>query len=266
MKKQGIFLTALIILALSSGCGKTQSVSETETTSEIENTVIEETEESTIETETEIASETETQSIEAETEPIATEEETEPETILPESETATVEEMAISEMDALMYAQANVNIRANYSKDSEKLGALQKGTGIKVTGVTADQNWYRVAYKEAEAFVAASYLGLEKPAEETPAPVVETPAPATPAPDAQAPAVETPAPPVEAPAPAETQQTPAPDAQASNPIPPDIGNGRALTNEDWNRMFEDPNFGRTGGHPGEVQNPDGTFSIVENWY
>ena len=229
MKKQGIFLTALIILALSSGCGKTQPVSETETTSEIENTVIEETEESTIETETETVSETETQSIEAETEPIATEEETEtePETILPESETATVEEMAISEMDALMYAQANVNIRASYSKDSEKLGALQKGTGIKVTGVTADQNWYRVEYKEAEAFVAASYLGLEKPAEETPAPAVETPAPT-----------------VETTAPAETQQTPAPDAQSSNPIPSDIGNGRALTNEDWNRMFEDPNFGR----------------------
>ena len=246
MKKQGIFLTALIILALSSGCGKTQPVSETETTSEIENTVIEETEESTIETETETVSETETQSIEAETEPIATEEETEtePETILPESETATVEEMAISEMDALMYAQANVNIRASYSKDSEKLGALQKGTGIKVTGVTADQNWYRVEYKEAEAFVAASYLGLEKPAEETPAPAVETPAPATPAPEAQAPAVETPAPPVEAPAPAETQQTPAPDAQASNPIPPDIGNGRALTPEDWHQMAQDPNFGR----------------------
>ena len=225
MKKQKIILTALILLALLSGCGKAQPVSETETTTEIEETVSVETEESTIETETEIASETETQSIEAETEPIATEEEAE--TILLESETVTVEEMAISEMDAMMYAQANVNIRASYSADSEKLGALQKGTRIKVTGVTADKNWYRVEYKEAEAFIAASYLGLEKPAEE-----------------ASAPAVETPAPTVETTAPAETQQTPASDAQSSNPIPSDIGNGRALTNEDWNRMFEDPNFGR----------------------
>ena len=225
MKKQKIILTALILLTLLSGCGKAQPVSETETTTEIEETVSVETEESTIETETEIASETETQSIEAETEPIATEEEAE--TILLESETVTVEEMAISEMDAMMYAQDNVNIRASYSADSEKLGALQKGTRIKVTGVTADKNWYRVEYKEAEAFIAASYLGLEKPAEE-----------------ASAPAVETPAPTVETTAPAETQQTPASDAQSSNPIPSDIGNGRALTNEDWNRMFEDPNFGR----------------------
>ena len=125
--------------------------------SAVEPETIEETEESAVETETGTESETET--------------------ILPESEAATAEEMAISEMDALMYAQTNVNIRASYSADSEKLGSLQKGTSIKVTGVTADQNWYRVEYKEAEAFVAASYLGLEKPAEEAPAPAVETPAP-----------------------------------------------------------------------------------------
>ncbi len=139
-----------------------ETLPETETIEETEETLpktetIEETEESVIETETGTESETET--------------------ILPESEAATAEEMAIPEMDALMYAQTNVNIRASYSADSEKLGTLQKGTSIKVTGVTADQNWYRVEYKEAEAFVAASYLGLEKPAEEAPAPAVETPAP-----------------------------------------------------------------------------------------
>ena len=125
--------------------------------SAVEPETIEETEESIIETETGTESETET--------------------ILSESETVTVEEVEIFEMDALMYAQANVNIRASYSADSEKLGTIQKGTSIKVTGVTADKNWYRVEYKEAEAFISASYLGLEKPAEEAPAPAVETPAP-----------------------------------------------------------------------------------------
>ncbi len=137
-----------------------------------ETEAIDEIEESAIEIET--IEETEESAVEAETE---TETESETETILPESETATVEEMAISEMDALMYAQANVNIRTSYSADSEKLGTLQKGTSIKVTGVTADQNWYRVEYKEAEAFVSASYLGLEKPVEEVSTPAVETPAP-----------------------------------------------------------------------------------------
>ena len=225
-KKIAAYLSLALLAGVICACGSVSSdqdqipTEKEETTTAFDST--EETEETLPETET--IEETEESAIETET---GTETESETETISLESETATAEEMEISEMDALMYAQANVNIRASYSADSEKLGTLQKGTSIKVTGVTADQNWYRVEYKEAEAFVAASYLGLEKPAEE-----------------ASAPAVETPAPTVETTAPAETQQTPAPDAQSSNPIPSDIGNGRALTNEDWNRMFEDPNFGR----------------------
>ena len=215
MKKQKrLFITALIILALSSGCGKTQPVSETETTSEIENTIIKETEESTIETETEIASETETQSIEAETEPIATEEETA--TILLESETATVEEMAISEMDAMMYAKANVNIRASYSKDSEKIGALGQGERVHVTGVTEDEQWFRVEDKTVggEGFISAAYLSSDKPVEES----VEESAPA-PA-ETQAPPAET-----QQPAPAETQQS----APVVNPGDEDLPSLEELT-------------------------------------
>ncbi len=173
-KKIAAYLSLALLAGVICACGsvpsdqdqipteKEETTTDFDGTDETEETLpepetIEETEESVIETETGTESETET--------------------ILPESEAATAEEMAIPEMDALMYAQANVNIRASYSADSEKLGTLQKGTSIKVTGVTADQNWYRVEYKEAEAFVAASYLGLEKPAEEVPAPAVETPAP-----------------------------------------------------------------------------------------
>ena len=183
-KKMAVYLSFALLAGVICACGSIPSdqdqipTEEEETTTDFDSTdeteetlpeteAIDEIEESVIETET--IEETEESAVEIETE-------SETETILPESETATAEEMAISEMDALMYAQTNVNIRASYSADSEKLGTLQKGTGIKVTGVTADQNWYRVEYKEAEAFVAASYLGLEKPAEEAPAPVVENPA------------------------------------------------------------------------------------------
>ena len=171
-KKIAAYLSLALLAGVICACGGVSSdqdqipTEKEETTTDFDST--DETEETLLETET--IEETEESAVETETE-------SETETILPESEAATAEEMAISEMDALMYAQANVNIRASYSADSEKLGTLQKGTSIKVTGVTADQNWYRVEYKEAEAFVAASYLGLEKPAEEAPAPAVETPAP-----------------------------------------------------------------------------------------
>ena len=175
-KKMAVYLSLALLAGVICACGsvpgdRDQIPTEEEgTTTAFDST--EETEETLPEPET--IEETEESAIETET---GTETESETETILPESETVTAEEMEISEMDALMYAQANVNVRASYSADSEKLGSLQKGTSIKVTGVTADQNWYRVEYKEAEAFVSASYLGLEKPAEEAPAPAVETPAP-----------------------------------------------------------------------------------------
>ena len=175
-KKMAVYLSLALLAGVICACGsvpgdRDQIPTEEEgTTTAFDST--EETEETLSEPET--IEETEESAIETET---GTETESETETISPESETATAEEMEISEMDALMYAQANVNVRASYSADSEKLGSLQKGTSIKVTGVTADQNWYRVEYKEAEAFVSASYLGLEKPAEEAPAPAVETPAP-----------------------------------------------------------------------------------------
>ena len=183
-KKMATYLSLVLLAGVICACGgvpgdqdqipteKEETTTDFDSTGETEEALpeteaIDEIKESAVEPET--IEETEESAVEIETE-------SETETILPESETATAEEMAISEMDALMYAKANVNIRASYSADSEKLGSLQKGSGIKATGVTADQNWYRVEYKEAEAFVAASYLGLEKPAEEAPAPVVENPA------------------------------------------------------------------------------------------
>ena len=170
-KKIAAYLSLALLAGVICACGSVSSdqaqipTEKEETTTDFDST--DETEETLPEPET--IEETEESAVETETE-------SETETILPESETATAEEMAISEMDALMYAQTNVNIRASYSADSEKLGTLQKGNSIKVTGVTADQNWYRVEYKGAEAFISASYLGLEKPAEEAPAPAVETPA------------------------------------------------------------------------------------------
>ena len=182
MKKNLYVAVCILFVAVVSGCGKSQPVSTPETAAETESVVTAETEESVIETET--ISEVETPIMEVETEPVVTEvetesvatedgtetvelAETESETVLPESEAATVEEVAISEMDAQMYAQANVNIRASYSKDSEKLGVLQRGTSVHVTGLTEDEKWFRVEdASNGERYVSAAYLGSEKPKEE----------------------------------------------------------------------------------------------------
>ena len=177
MKKNLCVAVCILSVALVSGCGKPQPVSAPETAAETESAVTAETEESVIETET--ISEIETPITEVETEPVVTEDETETvelietesETVPSETEEATVEEVAISEMDAQMYAQTNVNIRASYSKDSEKLGVLQRGTSVHVTGVTEDEKWFRVeATSNGEGYVSAAYLGNEKPKEEQQAP------------------------------------------------------------------------------------------------
>ena len=177
MKKNLCVAVCILSVALVSGCGKSQPVSAPETAAETESAVTAETEESVIKTET--ISEIETPITEVETESVVTEDETETveltetetETVLSESEEATVEEVAISEMDAQMYAQTNVNIRASYSKDSEKLGVLQRGTSVHVTGVTEDGKWFRVeATSNGEGYVSAAYLGSEKPKEEQQAP------------------------------------------------------------------------------------------------
>ena len=198
MKKNLYVAVCILFVAVVSGCGKSQPVSTPETAAETESVVTAETEESVIETET--ISEVETPITKVETEPVVTEDETEtveltetePETVLSETEEATVEEVAISEMDAQMYAQTNVNIRASYSRDSEKLGVLQRGASVHVTGVTEDGKWYRVDNSDnGSGFISGSYLGVSKPADPAPAPAVETPASTieTPAPEAPAPVV-----------------------------------------------------------------------------
>ena len=190
MKKKLYVAVCILSVAMVSGCGKSQPVSAPETAAETESVVTAETEESVIETEA--ISEIETPITEVETEPVVTEIETESiateaetveltetelesETVLPETEEATVEEVAISEMDAQMYAQTNVNIRASYSKDSEKLGVLQRGASVHVTGVTEDGKWYRVDNSDnGSGFISGSYLGVSKPAEPAPAETQDT--------------------------------------------------------------------------------------------
>ena len=74
-----------------------------------------------------------------------------------------VEEVAIEEMDATMYAITNVAVRENYSTTSERLRTLSTGEEVHVTGKTEDGLWMRIEEGDGEAFVASNYLSTEKP-------------------------------------------------------------------------------------------------------
>lgn len=155
MKKRFNILTAISVCLLFStlpgcGCGSastTEPIETMESTIETENVSQEET--------TQVPETMEKESV-IESEPVETEETMEPTESISE-------EIAITEMNETMYAITTVNIRSEASTDSDKLGALSTGESILVTGVTADELWYRVEEGETIGFVSSAYLSLEKP-------------------------------------------------------------------------------------------------------
>lgn len=69
----------------------------------------------------------------------------------------------VTSMSGTYYATTKLNVRSGPSKDSKKLGTLQSGQEITVTGKTAD-NWYQIQYLLIFSVPAASLLsaGLMK--------------------------------------------------------------------------------------------------------
>ena len=65
---------------------------------------------------------------------------------------------AVTEMNCVMYAKSDVNIRKEPSTSGKLLGALQKEEAILVTGKCRDVSWYRVEYNGTVAYVHANYL------------------------------------------------------------------------------------------------------------
>ena len=112
----------------------------------------EETEEMT---ETITTSETTTPATEPVTEP-STEPVTEP---APET-------FAVDEANGIMYANNDVNVRSGPDASYERVGHLNRGDGVEITGLT-ESGWYRIKFKGGEYFVSGKYLSAEKPAETT---------------------------------------------------------------------------------------------------
>ncbi len=69
--------------------------------------------------------------------------------------------LRILEMDAVMVALRNANLRAGPSAESEKVGQLKRGAEVTVTGKVTDGDWYRIEGEAGRAFVYAPLLGEE---------------------------------------------------------------------------------------------------------
>ena len=75
-----------------------------------------------------------------------------------EAEEESVEpEFTVEEYNAVLFVKKAVNVRKGPSTDYEKIGGLNKGDQIQITGI-ADTGWYQIQYNGATAYVASSYL------------------------------------------------------------------------------------------------------------
>lgn len=85
------------------------------------------------------------------------EEASEAEEVSEEEEESEEPEFTVEEYDAVLFVKKAVNVRKGPSTDYEKIGGLNKGEQIQVTGI-ADTGWYQIQYNGATAYVASSYL------------------------------------------------------------------------------------------------------------
>ncbi|MCD7803751.1 MAG: family 10 glycosylhydrolase [Oscillospiraceae bacterium] len=152
MKKSVLLFTLVFTILTLTSC--TQRASSSDTTGSI-----------TIETYASIT--TQATSTEAETAPVYSTIETSDSSVTtaPESDsetTAVVEteisaDYTITDYEAVMYAVASVNVRQFPDADSDRIGHLDKGESVNVTGIVSN-GWYRIEFKNSEYFVNGRYL------------------------------------------------------------------------------------------------------------
>lgn len=70
-------------------------------------------------------------------------------------------EETFTEVEELVYATANVNVRVKASKESESLGILSKNTKILRVGISTQ--WSKVIYNDEECYITNEFLTLDEP-------------------------------------------------------------------------------------------------------
>lgn len=155
MRTKTLLISGLLITCILTGCnGKSATTTiETETTTEIESATEVES------TTTEPESTTEIESTTSETETSTTEIESTTDSVETGASTYT-----ITDMDKIMYATKNCNVRKGPDADTfEKIGALNKNEEVRVTGKVNEVNWYRISLADgSEAYVSGTLLSETK--------------------------------------------------------------------------------------------------------
>ena len=85
----------------------------------------------------------------------------------------TANAVSVKAVNETVWASTQVNVRAEASTDSEKVGTIKKGTKLTRTGVLSN-GWSRVTYKDKDRFIASSYLTTKDPAKATTTKATET--------------------------------------------------------------------------------------------
>ena len=175
MKRKSFMVIGLLLAGILSGCnGKSATTANAleieSTTTEIESTTSE-NETTTVEIES-TTSENETTTVAVENTTVAVDSATEGDNV--EASTYT-----ITDMDKIMYATKNCNVRKGPDADTfERIGALNQNDEVHVTGKVNEVNWYRISLADgSEAYVSAPLLSDTK--QEAPATPTPTPAPST---------------------------------------------------------------------------------------
>lgn len=147
MKKK-IFFTIIMLVLMLSACGKVKNA---DTNGKIE---------TMIESEVEKQEENIFEAIDTEVNNAQNEE-------IHETEEGVLEELSCSftyiEINKIMYAQSDVNVRDLPSIDGNRLGTLSKAQEIVVTGQCNETGWYRIEYANQVAYVSNNYLENSKP-------------------------------------------------------------------------------------------------------
>ena len=79
-----------------------------------------------------------------------------------EQESKQKQTWTITEFKKTMYPTVAINIRKGPSTDFEKIGVFSKNQEVIVTGKVEETGWYRICFKNQDAFVSNKYLGETK--------------------------------------------------------------------------------------------------------
>ncbi len=92
--------------------------------------------------------------------------------------TAATTTVKVESASGKMYAKSSVNVRSGPGTDYERVGHLDFGEEVELTGV-CENGWYRIKFQGGEYFVSGKYLVKDKPAVTTAATTAKTEAKTT---------------------------------------------------------------------------------------